>query len=180
MSAKSWPVTKRANGPLARTSASPQSAQVAHRPVHRDAENQQGSSESQSEHDVRQLVDPHVGFSFPQPTSTPAGSNGVQAGNWKLDGRFESLRWHDVLRELHVQSGAPGVQVVEKCAREHPDAAPVSKSTVSKLLRGEGRPRRSTVEAFVLACLAYAKRRQHALPDGGEVPKFWLDRYDGC
>src|SRR5207302_7045862 len=88
-------------------------------------------------------------------------------------------RWHEVLSELHELVGAPGGRVVEEHARRDPDAAALSKSTVSTLLKGEANPRRATVRAFVLGCLSYARahRRTVALPDGQDMAEFWMRRY---
>lgn len=62
---------------------------------------------------------------------------------------------HGELRKLHQQVGKPSLASLEKHAGL--TGHRVSRATFGNLLNGHGRPRWETVEAFVVACAAYAR-----------------------
>lgn len=81
----------------------------------------------------------------------------------------------DVLHELHELVGKPGLRALH----DHAEMAglALSKSTAGNLLDGTTSPRKSSVEAFVHACLRYARSRRTPLSPTSESPGYWLERY---
>jgi hypothetical protein len=81
-----------------------------------------------------------------------------------------------VLRDLHVKAGSPTVDNL----KEHSDRSghSVARSTLAGVLRGHGRLRWATVEAFVDACGSYAKARRQPLPPDAIDQRAWRERFD--
>ncbi|MEZ0110159.1 hypothetical protein ABH920_004174 [Catenulispora sp. EB89] len=109
----------------------------------------------------------------------------VHAGNWTGQqptdegSSVDSVRpaWCEVLHELHRLVGSPGLRTVQHHAAANEPAFALSKSTVGTLLDGTTNPREASVEAFVNACLRYARTRRKQLPSGCEQPGYWIQRY---
>lgn len=85
--------------------------------------------------------------------------------------------WCEVLHELRRLVGNPGLRAVQDHAATAVPGVALSKSTVGNLLGGTTNPRESSVEAFVYACLHYARTRRTRLPSGSEQPEYWMQRY---
>jgi len=92
---------------------------------------------------------------------------------------MESVRpaWCEVLHELHQLVASPGLRAVQDHAAAAAPGVALSKSTVGNLLGGTTKPRESSVEAFIHACLHYARSRRKQLPSGYEQPEYWMHRY---
>jgi len=115
-----------------------------------------------------------------------------EAGNWMSHAAGEaraSSNWpgqeseshvHDELRQLHQQAGSPPLASLETHSGL---AGPrVSKATFGNLLNGHGTPRWDTVEAFVTACVSYARSRRPplGLPPNAADLDGWRARYDAA
>ncbi|MGH4010494.1 MAG: HEAT repeat domain-containing protein [Pseudonocardiaceae bacterium] len=85
---------------------------------------------------------------------------------------------HDELRQLRHQVGEPSLASLEKHAGL--TGHRVSKATFGNLLHGRGKPRWETVEAFVAACVGYARSRRppQQLPPNAADLDGWRIRYD--
>ena len=80
----------------------------------------------------------------------------------------------DELRRLHKAVGSPSKEAL----KSHADAAghAVGASTLIAVVSptGKGRPRLATVEAFVDACLSFAAKRGHVLPEEDKDKRRWI------
>ncbi|GAA0906092.1 hypothetical protein [Virgisporangium aurantiacum] len=82
----------------------------------------------------------------------------------------------DLLRDLHVKAGGPTADNL----KEHSDRSghSVARSTLAGVVRGHGGLRWVTVEAFVDACVSYAKARRQPLPPEAIDKRGWREGYD--
>ena len=83
------------------------------------------------------------------------------------------------LRELREAAGRPTYKKLHDLAELAGRTLPIS--TAQELLTGHRRPRWTTVEAFVLTAIAYAKHRRPPILLGDPLGdmEFWQDLYDG-
>ena len=83
---------------------------------------------------------------------------------------------HEELRRLRELAGRPSLASLEQHA--HIAGHEVSKSAFGNLLKGQGKPRWETVEAFVAACRSYAGTRwSRTLPPEAVDLDGWKARY---
>ncbi len=85
---------------------------------------------------------------------------------------------HDELHQLRQQAGNPPLASLEKHSRLA--GYSVSKSAFGNLLKGRGKPRWDTVEAFVTACVHHARSHRLPLPPNAAELDAWRTRYDAA
>lgn len=86
------------------------------------------------------------------------------------------LKGTDVLRELYQLAKQPSYRALARESGVIGRRLPTS--TVSNILTGKVVPRRQTAEAFISACLRYARRHRLAQGDPMKTdPSYWAARY---
>lgn len=78
-----------------------------------------------------------------------------------------------VLRELRDLVGRPQQSEIVKSA----PFPGLSKSTVSNLIRGRHNAREDSVQLYIAACLAVARKRRMLLPEEQNSVQYWMNRY---
>jgi tetratricopeptide (TPR) repeat protein len=82
----------------------------------------------------------------------------------------------DELRELHRAAGAPTMNSLK--AHADREGHSVSRATLATVLKGPHRPRWATAEAFIDACLSYARTRRVTVPADMTDLSRWRELYD--